>query len=98
MGAAVRACEAVPGLKGYIGVDLILTRTEAMVIEINPRLTTAYLGVRRALRRAGGVRPNVAELALDACDGTLGAPPPLMSVVRFSANGRTVVRDMQSAA
>src|SRR4029079_3841255 len=47
--SAMRACEAGPGRRGYVGVDLLLTRTEAFVIEINPRLTTAYLGVRAAM-------------------------------------------------
>ncbi|HEX9109421.1 MAG TPA: ATP-grasp domain-containing protein, partial [Longimicrobiales bacterium] len=42
---AVAACQAVPGLRGYVGVDLVLTEAEAVVLEINPRLTTSYLGL-----------------------------------------------------
>jgi predicted ATP-grasp superfamily ATP-dependent carboligase len=34
-------------LRGYIGVDLVLTEEEAVVIEVNPRLTTSYVGLRR---------------------------------------------------
>jgi predicted ATP-grasp superfamily ATP-dependent carboligase len=79
---AERACGAVPGLRGYVGVDVMLSDAGAVVIEINPRLTTAYLGVRQA------VRENLAELALHACEGTLPAPPALRRSIRFSSDGR----------
>jgi predicted ATP-grasp superfamily ATP-dependent carboligase len=81
---AVRACEAIPGLRGYIGVDLVLTRSEAVVIEINPRLTTAYLGVRSV------VDENVAALAIAACEGRLPEPPAIRRSVRFMVNGQIV--------
>ncbi len=44
------ACSAVsliPGLNGYIGVDLVLTEDSAQLIEINPRLTTSYIALRQ---------------------------------------------------
>lgn len=50
---------ALPGLWGYCGVDFIEADTGPIVIEINPRLTTAYAGLRRAI---GG---NPAQLVLD---------------------------------
>ncbi len=37
------------GLWGYIGVDLIVTETGPVVVEINPRLTTSYVGLRESL-------------------------------------------------
>ena len=40
---------AVDGLSGYVGVDLIITNHGPVVVEINPRLTTAYAGLRRSL-------------------------------------------------
>ncbi len=52
------AC-AVPGLAGYVGVDLIVAKTGLTVLEINPRLTTSYVGLRRAMSC------NPARLALD---------------------------------
>jgi predicted ATP-grasp superfamily ATP-dependent carboligase len=44
---AEKAVKSFRGLKGYIGVDLILTEKEPVVIEVNPRLTTSYVGVRK---------------------------------------------------
>jgi len=83
IGAAIAVCKAVRGLRGFVGVDVILTGRDAVVIEINPRLTTAYLGVRAALRE------NVAALAMAACGGDLPASPPHpCRRVRFSASGR----------
>lgn len=52
---------AVKGLTGYIGVDLIVTDSGPVVVEINPRLTTAYAGLRRSLGR------NPAEWILALC-------------------------------
>ena len=34
-------------LRGYVGVDLVLTEEEAVAIEVNPRLTTSYVGLMR---------------------------------------------------
>jgi predicted ATP-grasp superfamily ATP-dependent carboligase len=82
--AALRTCRALPGLRGYVGVDMVLTLSEAVVIEVNPRLTTSYLGVRVALGR------NVAGLALAACAGVLPAPPRSRRHVRYTAAGRIV--------
>ena len=89
--AALGACRALPGLRGYVGVDVVLTDSEAVVIEVNPRLTTSYLGVRVALER------NVAALALAACAGALPAPPPARRHVRYTAAGRIASADPQSS-
>ena len=50
---------AIPGLWGYVGVDLVATRDGPVVLEVNPRLTTSYCGLRTAL----GINP--AALVLD---------------------------------
>ena len=42
--------EIIPGLAGYVGFDLVVPAApprEPVLIEINPRLTTAYVGYRR---------------------------------------------------
>ena len=45
-----RAVACVPGLLGYVGVDLVLgdapDGSRNFAIEINPRLTTSYIGLR----------------------------------------------------
>jgi predicted ATP-grasp superfamily ATP-dependent carboligase len=46
---AQSAIRLIPGLRGYVGVDLILTQDQALLIEINPRLTTSYIGLRQVL-------------------------------------------------
>ena len=40
---------ALPGLRGYVGFDLILPRDgqEPVLVEVNPRLTTSYVGYRQ---------------------------------------------------
>lgn len=47
--------EAFNGLKGYVGVDIILTNEEVVIMEVNPRLTTSYIGLRKI------VNFNIAE-------------------------------------
>jgi predicted ATP-grasp superfamily ATP-dependent carboligase len=43
---ARRAIAGVDGLTGYVGVDVVLGDAGDQVIEINPRLTTSYVGLR----------------------------------------------------
>jgi predicted ATP-grasp superfamily ATP-dependent carboligase len=57
-----QAVEAVLGLRGYVGVDLVLGDVD-WVLEINPRLTTSYVGLRA---QAQG---NLAEAMLRAATG-----------------------------
>ncbi|MBM3978719.1 MAG: ATP-grasp domain-containing protein [Planctomycetes bacterium] len=70
---ATRAVACVPGLLGYVGVDLVLGETADgtgdRAIEINPRLTTSYLGLR-ALTTC-----NLAELMLRIATGDECAAP-----------------------
>ena len=40
---------AIPELWGYVGIDLIKTPTQVFVLEINPRLTTSFVGIQSAL-------------------------------------------------
>ena len=55
--------KVMPDLWGYAGIDLIETADEILVLEINPRLTTSYVGIHEAL----GV--NCAKLTLDLLAG-----------------------------
>lgn len=60
---------AIPGLWGHVGVDLILGREGPQVLEVNPRLTLSYVGLKRAL----GVNP--AALVLGLLDREAPLPP-----------------------
>ena len=51
---------AMPELWGYAGIDLILTDDGPVILEINPRLTTSYAGLRSAL----GENPAASVLRL----------------------------------
>ncbi|MGQ9468722.1 MAG: ATP-grasp domain-containing protein [Nitrososphaerales archaeon] len=44
---AKNAVELFKGLRGYVGVDLVLSKSEPILIEINPRLTVSYIGLKR---------------------------------------------------
>jgi predicted ATP-grasp superfamily ATP-dependent carboligase len=64
---AERALAAMPPTTGYVGVDLVLGRepdgSEDVVIEVNPRLTTSYVGLRAA------ATSNVAEAMCRIAEG-----------------------------
>jgi tyramine---L-glutamate ligase len=61
MELACSAVRSVPGLRGYVGVDLVVTEDSVQLIEINPRLTTSYIGLRLVSRT------NLAEAIWNAC-------------------------------
>ena len=79
MELASSAVGHIPGLKGYIGVDIVIADESIQLIEINPRLTTSYIGLRQ-------VAPtNMAKVIFEACiDGILP--------VSFPLSGRVVVK------
>lgn len=68
LAAAIAA--AIPGLWGYVGVDLVRSRDGPVVLEVNPRLTTSYCGLRQAL----GINP--AAMVLDLLRPVAGSAPP----------------------
>ncbi|MCI0380637.1 MAG: ATP-grasp domain-containing protein [Gemmataceae bacterium] len=63
----LRALEGIVGLRGFVGVDLVLGRAkdgrDDRAIEINPRLTTSYLGLRKL------AKGNLAEALLRVTEG-----------------------------
>ncbi len=72
MELACSAARLIPGLKGYVGVDLVLTDDSPQLIEINPRLTTSYIALRQV------AQINLARLIWQACiDGVLPESIPL---------------------
>ncbi len=81
---ARRAIDALGPVVGYLGVDLVLgddpTGGGDVVIEINPRLTTSYIGLRAA------VRENLAAAMLEIASDI--RPPPCRPSPRPSPEGR----------
>jgi predicted ATP-grasp superfamily ATP-dependent carboligase len=71
---AKRVVESLRVLKGYVGIDLVLTESEAFVIEVNPRLTTSYVGVRKIVRfnPAEAILNSVLENRLPANQESVG--------------------------
>ncbi len=81
-----RAIECLPGLRGFTGVDLVLSEKnpgEDRVIEINPRLTTSYTALRRLARN------NLAGCWLDVwTGGNPGTPRWNVRDLCFTIDGR----------
>jgi predicted ATP-grasp superfamily ATP-dependent carboligase len=82
---AERVVAAMPGLQGYFGIDFVQTARGPVVLEVNPRLTSSYVGLRPAL----GL--NVAARVLAAQAGT-PAPPA------GARAGRPVMLDLEADA
>lgn len=70
-GLALRVVSAIPGLWGYVGIDLVDTEAGPVVLEVNPRVTASYAGLR-AMR---GFNPAEKVLALPD-DPSISALPP----------------------
>ena len=61
--------QAIPGLWGHVGIDLVHTARGPLVIEVNPRLTTSYCGLASAL----GINVAARVLALVDAPAPMGA-------------------------
>jgi predicted ATP-grasp superfamily ATP-dependent carboligase len=87
---AHRAIQVVPGLEGYVGVDLVLGAwadgRQDMVLEINPRLTTSYVGLRAL------ARTNLAEAMLQTMGGETGVSISWRpATVQFTVQGQCTI-------
>jgi len=75
MALATRAIEAMPPTaRGFIGLDLLLGErpSEDVVIEVNPRLTTSYVGLRRMTKANLAARILDVEKEPVACNVGVG--------------------------
>lgn len=61
---AKKACEFIPGIKGFIGVDLVIA-DDVYLIEINSRFTTSYVGLEKI------ANINIAKTIIDLIDGNI---------------------------
>jgi tyramine---L-glutamate ligase len=57
---AEKVVECFSGLRGYVGVDFVLGKDKPFVVDVNPRLTTSYVGLSQT------VCFNVAQAIIDA--------------------------------
>lgn len=79
------AIDCLPRLTGFVGFDVVLGRnnggSEDVVIEINPRLTTSYVGLRQVSRQ------NLAATMLECAAGKSAELSFSREPIEFSANG-----------
>jgi predicted ATP-grasp superfamily ATP-dependent carboligase len=84
------ALSAMPPANGFVGIDLILGRAisgqDDFVIEVNPRLTTSYVGLRKWLAT------NLAEAMLSMVQGRSVELLSGSREVEFDANGEVSCR------
>ncbi len=89
---ARRAVTTLPQPLGYLGVDLVLgdrhDGSRDFVIEINPRLTTSYIGLCAASRS------NLAQALLDVAKGRLPSLSFNSEPIEFDTDG--IVQKVQS--
>ena len=52
--AAERVVKLFSGLRGYVGVDVILTENKVYILDLNPRLTTSYVGLTEVSEKNAG--------------------------------------------
>ena len=79
---AARAVAAISGLRGYVGVDMVLGDSGCTLIEVNPRLTTSYVGLRRV------VDLNIARAVWGACvHGNLPVAVTAGAAAAFTTEG-----------
>lgn len=93
--------ESFSSLRGYVGVDLVLAKDKPFVVDVNPRLTTSYVGLCRVANF------NVAEAIVNAvlkhefptkretrgfaCFSKVESPKPTISTFEMVAQIREVV-------
>lgn len=87
---ARQAISCFLGLRGFVGVDLVLGPPENgekdVVIEINPRLTTSYLGLRRM------TKDNLAQALIALVNGQNCDVTWQKNVVDFFPNGHCNIK------
>jgi predicted ATP-grasp superfamily ATP-dependent carboligase len=91
---AAAACRTLPAPQGYLGIDLVLGEPEDgqedYIIEINPRLTTSYVGLRKLARE------NLAGAMLAVAAGEVPALSWHETTLEFSAAGEVLVDSTRS--
>ena len=78
---AKKACEYIPGIKGFVGVDIIINEdeNEVYLIEINSRFTTSYVGLTKIANF------NIAKTTIDLLDEKISSEEVINKI---SYNGK----------
>jgi tyramine---L-glutamate ligase len=89
------------GLRGYVGVDLVLAQDKLYVVDVNPRLTTSYVGLHKvscfniaeALVNAvlKGKLPTETTNRGVACFEKIEMPTPSMNTFRKASKSEAIV-------
>ena len=66
----------IPGLNGYVGVDVIIQDAAIYVVEINPRITTSYVGLHQSNKQ------NPARLLLDLANKNAFSLPDITHLTK----------------
>ncbi len=86
METAKNAVESIDGLRGYVGVDMILDdeNNNVYVVEINSRVTTPYVALRKLLNF------NLGKAIINSVHGELPTEIELNGQIRFYKEGKTL--------
>lgn len=85
MEIAKNTVESIPGLRGYVGVDVILAE-DVKIVEVNSRLTTPYVALRQILNF------NLGEAILESVHGKLPGTVSIDGTIEFQKVGNDLVR------
>ncbi len=88
MALAERVVESF-GLRGYVGVDLVLGQEKIFVLDVNARLTSSYVGLRQV------VSFNVAHALIEAV--TMGKLPDKLRTLGVACFSKTQIPQPNSA-
>ena len=93
---AVRALRTLPAARGYVGVDMVLgddpSGSGDVVVEVNPRLTTSYVGLRALCHQ------NLALAMIEIASGSRFDLSWRAGRVEFDPIGQVTIVDKPPAA
>ncbi|MDI9623801.1 MAG: ATP-grasp domain-containing protein [Methanothermobacter sp.] len=84
---AKRAVESIDGLRGYVGVDLILS-DKIYVVELNSRITTPYIALRKL------ININLGKAIIAAVNGKIPKKWSINGVAEFKKGKDSMIIDI----
>ncbi|MCL5876241.1 MAG: ATP-grasp domain-containing protein [Candidatus Bathyarchaeota archaeon] len=100
-GLAEKVVDAFSGLRGYVGVDVVLGEKEVFVLDVNARLTTSYVGLRQVAdfnvveaiinAAVSGKLPEKTKMRGAACFEKTSTPKPAIGAYRRAIRVNGVV-------